>query len=62
MLTQERVIETVMALPKEFSLDDLVDKLIVIEKINKGMKEIESGAFLTTDELTEKLKLWRNSK
>lgn len=61
MLTQERVIETVMALPKEFSLDDLVDKLIVIEKINKGMKDIENGDFMTTDDLTEKLKLWRNS-
>lgn len=62
MLTQERVIETVMALPREFSLDDLVDKLIVIEKINKGLKQIENGEYITTDDLTDKLKAWRNSK
>lgn len=62
MLTQERVIETVMALPREFSLDDLVDKLIVIEKINKGLKQIENGEYMTTDDLTDKLKVWRNSK
>ena len=62
MLTQERVIETVMALPREFSLDDLVDKLIVIEKINNGLKQIENSEYMTTDDLIDKLKAWRNSK
>ena len=55
MLTQERVIETVKALPREFFLDDLVDKLIVIEKITTGMKQIENGEFMTTEELVDKL-------
>ena len=59
MLTQERVIETVKALPSEFSLDDLFDKLIVIEKINKGMKQIENGEYMTTEELKENLEKWR---
>ncbi len=59
MLTQERVIETVRALPSEFSLDDLFDKLIVIEKINKGMKQIENGEYMTTEELKENLEKWR---
>jgi predicted transcriptional regulator len=62
MLTQERVIETVKALPREFSLDDLFDKLIVIEKINKGMKQIANGEYMTTDELKENLNQWRVTK
>ncbi len=62
MLTQERVIETVMALPKEFSIDDLFDKLIVVEKITRGMNQIENGEFMTTEELVENLKTWRSTK
>lgn len=37
MLTQEKVLKSMKNLPKEFNLDDLVDKLLFIEKVENGL-------------------------
>ena len=37
------VINALNELPKEFNLDDLIERLIVIEKIEKGLREAKAG-------------------
>ncbi|AFL82994.1 hypothetical protein Belba_0331 [Belliella baltica DSM 15883] len=39
MLTQAEVKKQLKNLPEEFSLDDLVEQLIVIQKIEKGLNK-----------------------
>lgn len=58
MLTKEKVIQTISKLPEKFSLDELVEKMIVLEKIEKGLEDSESDNILTEDELEEKMKEW----
>jgi hypothetical protein len=62
MLTQNSVIDIVKALPKEFSIDELMDKLIVREKINQGQGDMKNGNFFNTQELVSKLEKWRSLK
>jgi predicted transcriptional regulator len=58
MLTKEKVLETVQSLPAEFSLDELVEHLIVLEKIERGLQQVEAGETKTMDEAKEAMKKW----
>ena len=37
MITKEPLIETIKQLPPEFSVDEVIDKIVLLEKINKGL-------------------------
>jgi len=39
MITKTKLKETLENFPEEFSIDDLVEKLIIIDKIEKGRKQ-----------------------
>jgi hypothetical protein len=59
MLTKEKVLSSVSDLPERFSIDDLVEKLILIEKIEIGLEQTQKGMVLSVLELREKVKGWR---
>ena len=58
MLVKEKVIEAIQSLPSQFSIDDVVEKLIVLEKIEMGLKQVTEGKVLSTQEAKEKMKKW----
>ena len=35
MITKEPLIETIMQLPPEFSVDEVIDKIVLLENIEK---------------------------
>jgi hypothetical protein len=58
MLTKENVIKTVSKLPDNFSLDELVDELIFIEKVQKGLNESLTDKVYSKEEAKKKLSKW----
>ena len=58
MLDKEKVLETIQSLPEEFSLDELVGRLILLEKINTGLQEVEEGKVVNQEEAKERMKKW----
>lgn len=56
MLLKEKVLKSINDLPDEFSIDDLVERLIVLEKVEIGLKQAEEGKKVTTEEARQKLK------
>ncbi len=58
MLVKEKVLEAVRSLPDEFSIDDLVERLIVLYKIETGLQQVAEGKTLPTKEAKEKLQKW----
>ena len=42
-MTKEKVLEALKGLPNEFELDALIEKLIFIAKVEKGLKEADEG-------------------
>jgi len=58
MLTKENILQTFDKLPEEFTLDELIDHLMVIQKIERGLKASERGDVYTVDEAKEKLGKW----
>ena len=58
MLTKEKVRKTIDRLPDTFTVDQLVEELIVLNKIEEGLKDVEEGREISTDQVTEDLKTW----
>jgi hypothetical protein len=58
MLTKENVLQTINKFPNSFSLDDLIDELIFIEKVEKGLKDSAENKVNTEAEAKEKLAKW----
>jgi hypothetical protein len=50
--------ELVSSFPEEISLDEIIERLIVVEKIEKGRKDIEQGKVNTEKEARKKLGKW----
>lgn len=58
MLAKQKVLKSFKEMPEQFSIDDAIDKLIVIHKIQSAESEIKNGKGLTTAEAKKKLKKW----
>jgi predicted transcriptional regulator len=57
-MTKEAAIKVFNDLPDEFELDELLEKLIVIAKIERGLKDVEEGRTITHEELLKQIKTW----
>ena len=58
MLTKEKVRKTIDRLPENFTVDQVVEKLVVLNKIEEGLKDVEQGRVFTTDQVKKELKAW----
>ena len=58
MISQEQISVILKDLPHEFSIDELVDKLILVEKIDEAIKQCERGETYSTEEARALLRQW----
>jgi hypothetical protein len=58
MITKEKVIDSLKNMPDSFSIDELIDKLVFIEKVEKGLEQSEKGEVYTSEQAKEMLKKW----
>ena len=58
MLTKETVNQTMNQLSDTFSIDELIDRLIFVEKVKSGLKQSQEGLIFSKKEAKEKLKKW----
>ena len=62
MLTKEKVIRVVNALPENFSLNELLERMILLDKVETGLRQVKEGKILTTEELRQKINDSKNKK
>ena len=58
MLTKAKLTEQIQNLPEEFSIDELFERLIFIEKIERGNKQSEINEVISEIELQNEMKEW----
>ncbi len=58
MLTKTKLKEQIEKFPEKFSIDELIDRLILIEKIERGIKQSENGDVISDSELDKEIKKW----
>ena len=58
MVTKDKVIELVEHMPDTFSIDDLVERVLILEKIEKAQKEIENGEGMDWEDFKKEMDKW----
>lgn len=58
MLTRKKLKEQIDKFPEEFSIDELVERLILIEKVEKGMTQSKRGEVISDTDLDNEVEKW----
>lgn len=58
MITKKQLAMTLEKLPEEFFIEDLIDKLILLDKIESAEKESQKGETITASELEKEMEKW----
>ena len=58
MLTKEQVIGAINKLPHEFSIEEVIDELILLEKIETGLAQSKANDVIPDEELDKELPEW----
>ena len=55
MITKTRLKEQIEHFPEEYTIDELIDRLILIEKIERGVKQSDKGEEISEQELDKEI-------
>jgi predicted transcriptional regulator len=51
-ITRERMIEAIRELPEDASVDDAIERLVFLAKIEEGLAQLDRGEGIPHDEVT----------
>jgi hypothetical protein len=58
MLTKTKLKEQIEKFPEEFSIDELIENLILLEKIENGNRQSENGEVVSDAEMGNEIEKW----
>jgi hypothetical protein len=60
MITKEKIIESIKAMPEEKfeDIDVLLERIVLLEKIETGLKDIQNGNTHTNEEMNQIIESW----
>lgn len=58
MLTKEKVNRTIKNLPDSFTIDELIDELIFVERVEEGFQQSELGKVVSNEEVKLIIDKW----
>ncbi|HEX9956946.1 MAG TPA: hypothetical protein VGA96_06815 [Fibrella sp.] len=57
-MTKEKVLDSLATMPDEFPLEDLLERLVFVQKVEEGLKQSEHGETVPIDEVKQRLRKW----
>jgi len=60
MITKEKIIESIKAMPEEKfeDIDVLLERIVLLENIETGLKDIQNGNTHTNEEMNQIIESW----
>jgi len=58
MTTKDKIINGIKKLPDSVSIDDILDQIMLIEKVEKGIDQSIKNQVVSDDELDQRLGKW----
>lgn len=57
-MKREKALETVREFPQEFNLEELIERLIFVDKVEKGIEQANKGFTKSHEEVKDIVKKW----
>lgn len=58
MLTKEKLNKTINNLPDSFTIDELIDQLIFIERVEEGLKQSDEAMVISNEDVKKMMDRW----
>jgi len=58
MLTKNTVRQIIEFLPESFTIDELIEQLLFIEKVDEGIKQSDEGKTISNDDVKNMIEKW----
>ena len=58
MTTKDKIISSIKKLPDSVTIDDILDQIMLVEKIEKGIEQSDNNQVVSDDELDNQLGKW----
>lgn len=58
MTTKEKAVQAVQALPEDASLEDAMERLFLLAKIERGLQQADAGALIPHEKVKERMAKW----
>ena len=58
MLSKTELIQSIEALPDHISIEDVMERLFLLAKIEKGCQEADDGKTVSHEEAEKRMKKW----
>ncbi len=57
-MNRNKALGTVLEMPQEFEVEDLITKLLFIQSVEEGLEQSKSGNVISMEEAKQKLSKW----
>ncbi|MBL7113701.1 MAG: hypothetical protein ISS19_17310 [Bacteroidales bacterium] len=58
MLTKEKIIAGIQKLPDNATIDEVLDHILLLEKIEKGIDQADKGKVLAEEDVDQRINKW----
>ena len=57
-MKKTEIINTLKEMPDEFSADELIERILLLQKIDAGLNQVKEGKVYSEEEAAQKLDRW----
>jgi predicted transcriptional regulator len=57
-MKRDKVMETVREFPQELDLEELMERLVFVEKVEKGLEQMKEGKTVLHEQVKDMIKKW----
>ena len=58
MTTKEKLIKVVQDLPDDASIEEVMERLLLVAKVEKGLQQADNGQTVSHEDIKEKMSKW----
>lgn len=58
VISRDLVLKSVQEMPEKFSIDELLDKLLLLQKLEEGLEQLKNGNVMTLEEAKKRHEKW----
>lgn len=58
-MKKEKALETIKEFPQEFELDELIEKLLFVDRVEKGLEQVRQGKTVDHEKVMTEIQRWK---
>jgi hypothetical protein len=57
-ISKKNFLKSIDTMPEELSVDQLFERILILQKIEQGLDDIDNGRFISSEDLDKEIEKW----